>query len=63
MVIDLLVGLTLKSIANLKTLQNLWRPEQYVAFIKVKEVLTSAPDEAFIIHEDASNCGAGAFLV
>ena len=68
-IIDPLVALTRKSVANLKTLQNHWGPEQDAAFIKVKELLTSAPvlhfpwfHKSFIIHVNASDCGAGAFL-
>ena len=68
-VIDPLVALTRKSVANLKTLQNHWGPEQDAAFIKVKELLTSAPvlhfprfHKSFIIHVDASACGVGASL-
>ena len=67
--IEPLVALTRKSVANLKTLRNHWGPEQDAAFIKVKEVLTSAPvlhfpqfHKPFIIHVDASDCGVGAFL-
>ena len=67
--IEPLVALTRKSVANLKTLRNIWGPEQDAAFIKVKELLTSAPvlhfprfHKPFIIHVDASDCGVGAFL-
>ena len=68
--IEPLVALTLKSVANLKTLRNHWGPEQDAAFVKkVKELLTSAPvlhfpafHYSFIIHVDASNCDVGAFL-
>ena len=49
--------------------ERLWGPEQDAAFIKVKELLTSAPvlhfpqyHKSFIIHVDASDCGVGAFL-
>ena len=42
-IIEPLVALTRKSVANLKTLRNIWGPEQDAAFIKVKELLTSAP--------------------
>ena len=68
-IIEPLVTLTRKSVANLKTLRNIWGPEQDAAFIKVKELLTSAPvlhfprfHKPFIIHVDASDCGVGAFL-
>ena len=64
-----LVALTRKSVENLQTLRNHWRPEQDAAFIKVNELLTSAPvlhfpqyHKSFIIHVDASDCGVGAFL-
>ena len=68
--IEPLVALTLKSVANLRTLRNHWGPEQDAAFVtKVKELLTSAPvlhfppfDNSFIIHVDASNWDVGAFL-
>ena len=41
--IEPLVALSRKSSdANLKTLRNYWGPEQDAAFIKVKELLTSA---------------------
>ena len=50
-------------------MRNIWGPEQDAAFIKVKELLTSAPvlhfprfHKPFIIHVDASDCGVGAFL-
>ena len=42
-IIEPLVALTRKSVANLKTLRNIWGPEQDAAFIKIKELLTSAP--------------------
>ena len=68
-VIDPLVALTRKSVASLKILQNHWRPRQDAAFIKVRELLTSALvlhfprfHKSFIIHVDASDCGVGAFL-
>ena len=68
-IIEPLVALTRKSVANLKTLRNIWGPAQDAAFIKVKELLTSAPvlhfprfHKPFIIHVDASDCGVGAFL-
>ena len=68
-IIDPLVALTRKSVANLKTLRNHWGSEQDAAFIKVKELLTSAPvlhfhlfNKSLIIHVDASDCGVGAFL-
>ena len=68
-IIEPLVALTRKSVANLKTLRNHWGPEQDAAFIKVKEILTSAPvrifprfHKPFIIHVDASDCGVAAFL-
>ena len=68
-IIEPLVALTRKSVANLKTLRNHWGPEQDAAFIKVKELLISAPvlhfpqfHKPFIIHVDASDCGVGAFL-
>ena len=64
-----LVALTRKSVANLQILRNHWGPEQDSAFIKVIELLTSAPvlhfpqyHKSFIIHVDASDCGVGAFL-
>ena len=67
--IEPLVALTHKSVANLQTLRNHWGPEQDAAFIKVKELLTSASvlhfpqyHKSFIIHVDASDCGVGAFL-
>ena len=68
--IEPLVALTLKSVANLKTLRNHWGPEQDAAFVKkVKELLTSAPvlhfpafHYSFMIHVDASNCDVGAFV-
>ena len=69
MIIDPLVALTCKSVANLKTLRSHWGPEQDAAFIKLKELLTSAPvlhfprfRKSFIIHVDASDCGVGAFF-
>ena len=65
-IIEPLVALTRKSVANLKTLRNHWGPEQDAAFIKVKELLTSAPvlhfprfHKPFIIHVGASDCGVG----
>ena len=68
-IIEPLVALTRKSVANSKTLRNHWGPEQDAAFIRVKELLTSAPvlhfpqfHKPFIIHVDASDCGVGAFL-
>ena len=68
-IIEPLVALTRKSVENLQTLRNHWRPEQDAAFIKVNELLTSAPvlhfpqyHKSFIIHIDASDCGVGAFL-
>ena len=68
-IIDPLVALTCKLVANLKTLRNHWGLEQDAAFIKVKDLLTSAPvlhfarsHKWFIIHVDASDCCAGAFL-
>ena len=68
-IIEPLVALTRKSVDNLQTLRNHWRPEQDAAFIKVKDLLTSAPvlhfpqyHKSFIIHVDASDCGVGAFL-
>ena len=68
-IIEPLVALTRKSVANLKTLRNHWRTEQDAVFIKVKELLTSAPvlhipqfHKPFIIYVDASDCGVGAFL-
>ena len=68
-IIEPLVALTRKSVANLQTLRNHWGPEQDAAFIKVKELLTSAPvlrfpqcHKSFIINVDASDCGVGAFL-
>ena len=68
-IIEPLVALTRKSVANLKTLRNHWGPEQDAAFIKVKELLTSAPvlhfpqiHKSFITYVDASDCGVGAFL-
>ena len=68
-IIEPLVTLTRKSVENLQTLRNHWGPEQDAAFIKVKELLTSAPvlhfpqyHKSFIIHVDASDCGVYAFL-
>ena len=68
-IIDPLVALTRKSVANLKTLRNHWGTEQDVAFINVKELLTTAPvlhfprfHKSFIIHVDASDCGVSDFL-
>ena len=68
-IIEPLVALTRKSVANLKTLRNHWGPEQDAAFIKVKELLSSAPvlhfpqfHKPFIIHVGASDCGVDAFL-
>ena len=68
-VIEPLVALTRKSVANLKTLRNHWGSDEDAASIKVKELLTSAPvlhfpqfHKPFIIHVDANDCGAGAFL-
>ena len=68
-IIEPLVVLTRKSVANLKALRNHWGPEQDASFIKVKELLTSAPvlhfpqfHKPFIIHVDASDCDLGAFL-
>ena len=68
-IIEPLVTLPRKSVANLKTLRNHWEPEQDAVFIKIKELLTSAPvlhfpqfQNPFIIHVDASDCGVGAFL-
>ena len=59
-IIEPLVALTRKSVANLQTLRNHWGPEQDAAPIKVKELLTSAPvlrfpqcHKSFIIHVDA----------
>ena len=67
--IEPLVTLTRKSVANLQILRNHWGPEQDAAFIKVKELLIFAPVlrfpqfyKSFIIHVDASECGVGAFL-
>ena len=67
-IIEPLVALTRKSVENLQTMQNHWGPEQDAAFIKVKELLTSAPvlhfpqyHKSFIIHVDASDCGVGVF--
>ena len=68
-IIEPLVALTRKSVANSKALRNHWGPKQDAAFIKVKELLTSVPvlhflqfHESFITHVDASDCGVGAFL-
>ena len=68
-IIDLLVVFTHKSGPNLKTLQNHWEPEKDAAFIKVQQLLTSAPvqyfpqfHKTFLVHVDASDCGAGVFL-
>ena len=69
-IIEPLVALTRKSVKKkLQTLRNHWGPEQDAAFIKVKELLTSAPvlnfpqyHKSFIIHVDASDCGVGASL-
>ena len=68
-IVDPLIVLTRKSVANLTTLRNHWESEQDAAFIKVKELLTSALvlhfprfHKSFIIHVDASDCVVGAFL-
>ena len=68
-IIEPLVALTRMSVENLQTLRNHWGPEQDAAFIKVKELLTSAPvlrfpqyHKSFIIHVDARDCGVSAFL-
>ena len=68
-IIESLVALTRKSVANLKTMRNHWGLEQDAAFIKVKKLLTSAPvlhfprfHKSFIVHVDASDCGVGALL-
>ena len=68
-IIDPLVALTRKSVANLMTLQNHWEPEQGAVFIKVKKILTSAPvlhlprfHKSFIVHIDTSGSGGGSFL-
>ena len=42
-IIEPLVACTRKSVANLQTLRNHWGPEQDADFVKVKELLTSAP--------------------
>ena len=67
-VIKPLVALTRKAVANLKTLRNHWGPEQDAAFIRVKELSTSAPvlhfpqvHKSFIVHLDVSDYGVGAF--
>ena len=66
-IIEPLVALTRKSVENLQTLRDHWRPEQEADFIKVKELLSSAPVlhfpqslKSFIIHVNASDCGVGA---
>ena len=68
-IIEPLIALTRKSVENLQTLRNHWGPEQDAAFIKVKELLTSAPvlhfpqyHKSSIIHVDASDCDVGASL-
>ena len=68
-IMEPLVALTSKSVENLQTLRNHWGLEQDAAFIKVNELLTSAPvlhfpryHKSFIIHVDASDCSVGAFL-
>ena len=69
-IINPLVTLTRKTVVKIKSWRNHWGPEQNAAFIKVKEeLLTSAPvlyfprfHESSIIHVDASDCGASAFL-
>ena len=69
LIIEPLVVLSRKSVKKLQTLRNHWGPEQDATFIKVKELLTSAPllrfpqhYKSFIVHVDASDCGVGAFL-
>ena len=42
-IIEPLVALTRKSVANLKILRNHWGPEEDAAFIKVKTLLASVP--------------------
>ena len=66
-IIEPLVSFTRKLVAQ--TFRNHWGLEQGATFIKVKELLTSAPvlhfpqcHKPFIIHIDASDCGVGAFL-
>ena len=68
-IVELLVALARKAVANLKTLRNHWGPEQDAAFIKVKELLTSAPvlhfpqfHKPFITHLNASDCSVDASL-
>ena len=52
-----------------KSVAKLWGPEQDKAFAEVKQLLTKAPvvhfpdfSKEFVIHVDASERGAGAFL-
>ena len=61
--------LTRKEIAKRKTLKAHWGPETDRAFVKVKELLTSAPvlrfpdfKRPFVPHVDTSDYGAGGFL-
>ena len=62
-----LVALTKKEAIN--EISKRWRPEHDQAFARVKQLLTEAPvlhfpdfSKPFVIHVDASNAGAGAFL-
>ncbi|CAB1112072.1 unnamed protein product [Ectocarpus sp. CCAP 1310/34] len=62
-----MVDLTKKE--SLKSIAKLWGPEHDAAFAKVKKLLTEAPvlhfpdfSKEFVIHVDASETGAGAFL-
>ena len=62
-----LVALTKKEAT--KEVSKHWGPEQDRAFARVKQLFTEAPvlhfpdfSKSFVIHVDASNAGAGAFL-
>ena len=62
-----MVALTKKEAT--KEISKRWGLEQDQAFARVKQLLTEAPvlhfpyfSKSFVIHVDASNAGAGAFL-
>ena len=68
-IIKSLVALTASQLQIYRHSETIGGPEQDASFIKVKELLTSAPalhfpqyHKSFIIHVDASDCGVGAFL-
>lgn len=68
-VIEPMVSLTRKEIAAGKTLKKHWGDKHDEAFAQVKHLLTSAPvlhfpdfSKDFVVHVDASESGAGAFL-